>query len=46
MIWIYGGNLQFGTAAVAQYDGTSFAANQNVILVSFNYRTNGKFESL
>ena len=30
----------FGTASLPEYDGTSFAKNQDVILVSFNYRMN------
>ncbi|KAJ6476182.1 Carboxylesterase, partial [Mycena sanguinolenta] len=33
-------SLSFGTASLPTYDGTSFAANQDIILVSFNYRTN------
>ncbi|MCJ1381234.1 hypothetical protein MMC17_004343 [Xylographa soralifera] len=40
MFWIYGGNLQFGTANIPPYDGSSFAANQDVVLVTHNYRTN------
>ena len=42
MFWIYGGNLQFGTANIPPCDGSSFAANQDVVLVTHNYRTNGK----
>ena len=42
MFWIYGGALEFGGSATDAYNGTSFAANQDVVLVSFNYRTNGK----
>ena len=41
MFWIYGGALEFGYAGNAQYDGSSFAANQDVIVVAPNYRTNG-----
>jgi carboxylesterase type B len=41
MFWIYGGALQFGSNSVIEYDGTSFAANQDVIIVAPNYRTNG-----
>lgn len=37
LFWIYGGNLQFGTAGQAAYDGSSFAANQDVIVVTTNY---------
>lgn len=40
MFWIYGGSLQFGANALAAYDGTGFAANQDVVLVATNYRTN------
>lgn len=40
MFWVYGGNLQFGDAGLATYDGSSFAANQDVIVVTTNYRTN------
>ncbi|KAJ6510649.1 Carboxylesterase [Mycena sanguinolenta] len=39
VIWIYGGALAFGTARIAEYDGASLASNQNIIVVSFNYRT-------
>ena len=41
MFWIYGGSLQFGNAGQEQYDGSSFAAYENVIVVTTNYRTNG-----
>ena len=41
MFWIYGGGLQFGNAGNFYYDGTSFATNQDVIVVAANYRTNG-----
>ena len=30
----------FGTASLPLYDGASFAKNQDVVFVSFNYRTN------
>lgn len=40
MAWIYGGSLQFGSNSATYYDGSSFAANQDVIVVAFNYRTN------
>ncbi|KAG8532507.1 uncharacterized protein KY384_002384 [Bacidia gigantensis] len=40
LFWIYGGNLQVGTAMQDLYDGSSFAANQDVVVVSANYRTN------
>jgi len=42
MFWIYGGSLQFGNAGQETYDGSAFASYQDVIVVSANYRTNGK----
>ena len=41
IFWLYGGQLQSGTAMQDLYDGSSFAAHQDVIVVSANYRTNG-----
>jgi carboxylesterase type B len=41
LFWIYGGSLRFGNAGQPIYDGSSFAANQDVIVVTTNYRTNG-----
>ncbi|GJJ13655.1 hypothetical protein Clacol_007911 [Clathrus columnatus] len=40
LFWIFGGGFQFGGSGTFFYDGASFAQNQDVILVSFNYRTN------
>ncbi|KAJ7817835.1 carboxylesterase [Mycena olivaceomarginata] len=40
LIWIHGGALTFGTASVPEYDGMSLAANQAIIVVTLNYRTN------
>jgi carboxylesterase type B len=40
MIWIHGGDMTTGSSALTSTDGTSFAANQNVIIVSINYRVN------
>lgn len=40
LFWIFGGGFDFGSGALSQYDGSSFAANQDVIVVTFNYRTN------
>ncbi|KAL9068184.1 MAG: hypothetical protein Q9157_006574 [Trypethelium eluteriae] len=40
LFWIYGGSLEFGTAMQPAYDGSMFAAYQDVILVAPNYRTN------
>lgn len=42
MFWIYGGGLQFGSAMQHGYDGSAFAAYQDVVVVTPNYRTNGK----
>lgn len=39
MFWIYGGNMISGTGTLPQYNGTSFAENQDVVVVTFNYRT-------
>lgn len=40
LVWIYGGAFRNGASSVPQYDGSSFAANQDVVVVTFNYRTN------
>jgi hypothetical protein len=32
--------LESGSSSLAEYDGTSFAQNQDVVFVSFNYRLN------
>lgn len=37
MVWIHGGALTRGSAAVPVYDGSAFARD-GVVLVSFNYR--------
>ena len=42
MFWIHGGGLQYGTAMQSLYDASAFAAYQDVIVVTINYRTNGK----
>lgn len=41
LFWLFGGNLQFGTGGLGFYDGSSFAYNQDVVVVTPNYRTNG-----
>ena len=41
LFWVYGGNLQSGSAAIDLYDGSSLAANQDVVVVTFGYRING-----
>ncbi|RDA88693.1 hypothetical protein CP532_4091 [Ophiocordyceps camponoti-leonardi (nom. inval.)] len=40
MFWIYGGNFQFGAGSLPLYDGSSLASNQDVVVVTINYRTN------
>ncbi|OBT50747.1 hypothetical protein VE04_08419 [Pseudogymnoascus sp. 24MN13] len=40
LFWIYGGNLQDGNSGRAMFDGTSFATNQNIVVVTINYRVN------
>jgi para-nitrobenzyl esterase len=37
MVWIHGGGLSFGSAAVSIYDGAELA-RQRVVIVSINYR--------
>jgi carboxylesterase type B len=45
MFWIYGGSWEFGDSSQNWYNGSHFAALENVVVVTFNYRTNGKFAS-
>ncbi|KAJ7300985.1 Carboxylesterase [Mycena albidolilacea] len=40
VFWLFGGGLVFGTASLPLYDGTSLAANQDIVVVTINYRTN------
>ncbi|KJZ74381.1 hypothetical protein HIM_06191 [Hirsutella minnesotensis 3608] len=40
LFWLYGGGFSFGTATLSQYSGTSFAQNQDIVIVAPNYRTN------
>ncbi|KAF1990783.1 alpha/beta-hydrolase [Aulographum hederae CBS 113979] len=40
MFWLYGGSLQFGTGSLPGYNGSAFAAYENIVLVTINYRTN------
>ncbi|KAJ0413140.1 Carboxylesterase [Aspergillus carlsbadensis] len=40
LFWLYGGALMFGSGSLRGYDGTSFVLNQDVVLVTSNYRTN------
>lgn len=41
LFWIFGGSLRFGNAGQPLYDGSHFAAFEEVIVVAANYRTNG-----
>jgi carboxylesterase type B len=41
MFWIHGGALTSGTSS--DFDGTSMAANQDVVVVTINYRVNGTY---
>ncbi|KAK8105675.1 Alpha/Beta hydrolase protein [Apiospora kogelbergensis] len=38
MVWIHGGGFKSGSASMTRHDGTSFAAHQDVVVVSMNYR--------
>jgi para-nitrobenzyl esterase len=38
MVWIHGGAFTLGSASDPWYDGTSFAAKHNIVVVSLNYR--------
>lgn len=40
LFWIYGGSYRTGSNCNPNYDGSSFAANQDIIFVSPNYRLN------
>ncbi|KAI0060904.1 alpha/beta-hydrolase [Artomyces pyxidatus] len=40
VIWIFGGGFSFGTGSLPIYDGMSFAKNQDIVVVTSNYRTN------
>ncbi|KIJ25759.1 hypothetical protein M422DRAFT_785412 [Sphaerobolus stellatus SS14] len=40
LVWIYGGAFAFGTASIPGYDGTTLAKSQDIVVVTFNYRTN------
>ncbi|KAF1982133.1 alpha/beta-hydrolase, partial [Aulographum hederae CBS 113979] len=40
MVWFFGGGFVFGGGGLPIYDGSSFAANQDIVVVAPNYRTN------
>ncbi|KAJ7794535.1 Alpha/Beta hydrolase protein, partial [Mycena olivaceomarginata] len=40
LFWIYGGDFIAGTASYPIYNGSSLAANQDIVVVTSNYRTN------
>jgi len=40
MFWIYGGAFAFGANSLPMYDGSHFAAEQDILVVTINYRTN------
>ncbi|KAJ7217297.1 Alpha/Beta hydrolase protein [Mycena pura] len=40
LFWLYRGGFVFGTGSLPGYDGTSLAANQNIVVVTINHRTN------
>ncbi|KAF7591741.1 hypothetical protein BBP40_001185 [Aspergillus hancockii] len=39
-VWFYGGAYINGATSAPLYDGSSFAAKQDVVIVTVNYRTN------
>jgi carboxylesterase type B len=41
LFWIYGGSGTAGAASQPIYDGTTFAANHDIVVVAANYRVNG-----
>ncbi|KAI9155553.1 Para-nitrobenzyl esterase [Paramyrothecium foliicola] len=40
LFWIHGGGFTLGSARVPDYDGSSLAANQGLVVVTINYRLN------
>lgn len=40
MVWFYGGGFVSGGTNTSLYSGQYFAAEQDVVVVNFSYRTN------
>lgn len=40
LFWIHGGAFSYGSGSLSTYDGSGFAANHDVVVVTVNYRTN------
>ncbi|PHH72842.1 hypothetical protein CDD80_4215 [Ophiocordyceps camponoti-rufipedis] len=40
LFWIFGGGFSFGSGTLPLYDGLSFVSNQDVVIVTINYRIN------
>src|SRR5262249_53347504 len=38
LVWIYGGSFDAGATAIPMYDGAYMAAQQDVVVVTLNYR--------
>ena len=38
LVWIHGGDFKNGTGATPWYDGSNFAGNGDIVVVSINYR--------
>ena len=38
MVWIHGGCYGYGTSGSPEYDGSVYAATQDVLVVTLNYR--------
>ncbi len=38
MVWIHGGAFTLGSTSEPWYDGTSFAARHNIVVVTLDYR--------
>jgi carboxylesterase type B len=40
LFWIHGGSFVFGSGSIPLYDGSSFAAKHDIVVVTINYRLN------